>query len=490
MVNKKIIIRVDGNFKIGLGHIYRGLALAEMLKDEYLIEFVTRFDTTISPLQNSGFDYIFIPEAIKFKDESNWFKENYSKRTIIVLDGYDFNQEYQQKIKDLNYKLVYIDDLSKGIQKADIVINHSPGVKPSDYKADQHVKFALGTKYALLRPTFLEAAKEERIIDKIDTALVCFGGSDVYDITLTVTKALLKIKRFEKINIIIGASYPHNEIFQLSKENSKIEVYQNLSENDLIKVMQKSNFAIAPASTILYELCCIKMPILSGFYVENQRNIFQGLQEKKVIFSCNDMTKMSENDFENKILECFKKGFHDQLDNQTKLFSGGNKKRLINLIRLLIIKFRNVEEKDLNLFYEWVNDTDVRNNAINPRKIKFEEHSDWFKKIIKSKTSKIYVVEDQKGTPIGQIRFDFKDEEFVIDYSIDSNFRGKGYGKFIVEYGVQKLIAQLNKPIIRITASVKKQNIASLKVFNSLGFNILNRNNGLVNFNKLYTEKR
>jgi UDP-2,4-diacetamido-2,4,6-trideoxy-beta-L-altropyranose hydrolase len=40
MANKKIILRVDGNSNMGLGHIYRGIALAEMLKDEFEVLFV------------------------------------------------------------------------------------------------------------------------------------------------------------------------------------------------------------------------------------------------------------------------------------------------------------------------------------------------------------------------------------------------------------------------------------------------------------------
>ncbi len=32
---QKVIIRVDGNSDIGLGHIYRGIALPEMLKNEF-----------------------------------------------------------------------------------------------------------------------------------------------------------------------------------------------------------------------------------------------------------------------------------------------------------------------------------------------------------------------------------------------------------------------------------------------------------------------
>ena len=35
MIKKKVVLRADGNSKIGLGHVYRLLALAEMLKEDF-----------------------------------------------------------------------------------------------------------------------------------------------------------------------------------------------------------------------------------------------------------------------------------------------------------------------------------------------------------------------------------------------------------------------------------------------------------------------
>ena len=45
MIKPKVYIRADGNSEIGLGHVIRSLALAEMLKDEFCCIFVTRFLT-------------------------------------------------------------------------------------------------------------------------------------------------------------------------------------------------------------------------------------------------------------------------------------------------------------------------------------------------------------------------------------------------------------------------------------------------------------
>ena len=41
----KIYIRADGNSGIGLGHVIRSLALAEMLKEDFNCIFATRFLT-------------------------------------------------------------------------------------------------------------------------------------------------------------------------------------------------------------------------------------------------------------------------------------------------------------------------------------------------------------------------------------------------------------------------------------------------------------
>ncbi len=301
----KILFRADGNSEIGLGHLYRLFALYEMFKDNYYCILITRDNSSIEVIPKH-YNLQLIPNSIIVENEPNWFKENYSIDTIIVLDGYDFKEDYQQKIKDFGYKLVYIDDLIEGTQKADLVINHSPGVKESDYETESYTKLALGADFAILRPLFLEAAKQNRKITKIDTAFICFGGSDIYDLTLKATNAILEIEQFEKINIVIGAAYQRKKIFELQKTTPQINLFQNLSEKDLIKVMKNSNFAIAPASTILFELLAVKMPILSGYIAENQMLFYLYLRKNNIIFGIDNFNEVNSKDLENAILEMLK----------------------------------------------------------------------------------------------------------------------------------------------------------------------------------------
>src|SRR5690606_24941131 len=109
---------------------------------------------------------------------------------------------YQKRVKDGGFKLVYIDDLTTEYMYADVVLNHSPHVKESNFKAEPYTRFALGTKYAILRPIFLEAAKRERKIEIIDTAFVCFGGSDFNCLTYNAIMGLLEVKNIVKIYVV------------------------------------------------------------------------------------------------------------------------------------------------------------------------------------------------------------------------------------------------------------------------------------------------
>ncbi len=177
---------------------------------------------------------------------------------------------------------------------ADVVINHSPHLKEKDFISEIHTKFALGTDYALLRPNFLKAAKENRKNKKIDTVFVCFGGADKFDLTKTTTEVLLKLKNIKRINIVLGAAYEREPIFKLREKNSdRICIYKNLSEIELIKVMKSCNFAIVPCSTILFELFCLKIPIYSGFFVDNQEKAYYAFKKNNVIYGDGNLTEIN-----------------------------------------------------------------------------------------------------------------------------------------------------------------------------------------------------
>lgn len=119
---------------------------------------------------------------------------------------------------------------------------------------------------------------------------------------------------------------------------------------------------------------------------------------------------------------------------------------------------------DALLLFDWVNDKDVRLNSINQETIIWENHLKWLESRLNSKDTFIYIL-FYGEINYGQIRIDNHNDWWTIDYSIDVNNRGKGFGSLIVNLLIEKC------KNFNFKAFVKKSNLSSIHVFVKLGFN-------------------
>ena len=92
----------------------------------------------------------------------------------------------------------------------------------------------------------------------------------------------------------------------------------------------------------------------------------------------------------------------------------------------------------------------------------------WFNNKLSDPNCLIYIAEDQKGTPIGQIRFDIDGEQAEVDVSIGKGKRDLGYGAYLIEQGVRELFQ--NMVVKAVHAFIKPDNISSIISFEKAGF--------------------
>ena len=130
---------------------------------------------------------------------------------------------------------------------------------------------------------------------------------------------------------------------------------------------------------------------------------------------------------------------------------------------------RKVENKDIDLIFGWANDLAVRQNAFNTEQIPYENHVKWFKKMLTNKDVHMYIMCNSDNTPVGQIRINIEDENAIIDYSIASDMRKKGYGEAMINLLKAKIISE-NFNIKKLIGQVKYENTASARVFQKCGF--------------------
>lgn len=464
---KKIILRADGNSSTGLGHMYRMFAVAEFYANDYEIIFVTNINSTQNIIP-SEYLIITIPENISLSEEPNWLSNKFPpNKNQLILDGYQFDSKYQKKIKDLGFTFIYIDDLEKGIQHANIVINHSPNTNKKRYKSNSQTNYALGTNFAILRPSFLKVAKENREFKSIKEVFICFGGADPFDLSFKAVLACLELNCFEKIHVVLGGAYKHKDIYIEEKKNLKIILYKNLNEFELVKLMKSCQFSIAPSSTILYELCSVKMPILSGYFVNNQEKIYKELVSKELVFGGGNFENYTIKDFKHQVSNVLKnKNFTKYIQNQKKMFDGKSKNRFLGLLNSLNLNFEKANLDHLELVYKWSNDTLVRKNSYHSKEIDFDAHVKWFKsKIINNNV--LFLIVLVNNNPAGVVRYEVEKDKTVVGILVSKKYRGQGLSYSILVQSSKIYFNTYKNPIF---AHIKKENIASIKSFQNAGY--------------------
>ena len=321
-MTSEVFIRADGNHEIGLGHLIRCMALANMLKIDFDITFISR-EIPGKIKEELSENSIRLEEITS---ENEFLKMLHSGRDIVVLDGYQFDKEYQEKIKKKDCALVCIDDIHDREFAADLIINHAPGVTQSDYSAKKDTDFALGPDYALLRPSFLNYASQSTSKSDTGTVLICFGGSDSKNLTITAVKEALNFDPFKKIIIITGSAYEQqSDLLSLIKGKEQIEYYHAVDEKQMFRLMKESDTAIVPASGILFEVLATGNTAISGMYTENQKKVYSGFKELNAIvdagtFRPDEITRALD-----------KSGSYKK----KKIIDGKSPKRIINLFKNL-----------------------------------------------------------------------------------------------------------------------------------------------------------
>lgn len=474
-MKQAIHIRVDGNAQIGHGHYVRCIALAQMLNHRFECHFysLTFPDGMPIVLEQEG---CLLHHLLHESD----FLKILSSGDLVVIDGYGFDRSYQQLVKQTGAVLCVIDDAPTGDYWSDCLINHAPGNEATQLHLAPNGIHALGTDYALLRKQYQLKAKQQLTSGDLQTVLVCFGGSDPKQLTVSTLQVLLELGTFQRINVVLGASFQAVELVQeLAVKHPEITVHISVTETEMIALMEAGRFAIVPCSGMLLEAIALSRTIISGYYVANQQQFYTQFRSLNCFLDAADFSRPA-----------LQKALGELSHNSTKttgIIDGFAPSRIRNLFgRLLhpeeVYLTEAVPEDELTTF-KWASDPAVRFFSFSDKPIVWEEHQAWFQRKIRSNDCQYYIA--RMGTKaVGSIRFDQVDDAAVISYLLDPAFHGKGLGTWLLKAGMEQLFVDLPFSFREITGSVINSNIPSLKSFEKLNFE-KTETEGIVTFRRM-----
>lgn len=441
---------------MGLGHVFRSLALAQMLIEDFDCYFIIR-----DPLPSLSIKIaavckeIVIPSTIAVESEAKYLSNTYfSEADIVVLDGYHFDTSYQQSIKEKNTLLVCIDDIHQYHFVSDMLINHAGGISSNDYSTELYTHMLLGPKYVLLRPEF-DTVKSLDATDE-HSCLVCMGGADPNNDTSTIVKECVASGKFSQLDIVIGAGYLFDVQLRQEIENYSIpiNIHQQIEAEEMVSLMRQNNYAVTPPSTVAYEYLSQGGILFLHMIADNQKDLLSYFIDNKLAIQYNHTFEVSD------------QLTTTLLDNQRQIFDGRHTNRLQNAFRFLSSEIRLANIDDVNIVFDWANDPMVRNNSYQSAEIPYEGHVQWFSEKIKSADCEYYILQWREKL-VGQIRFDIEENTAKINYTISSEFRGKGMSAILLRKGIYRLLK--SRSDLQIVGYVKRDNMASVSSFRSLG---------------------
>jgi UDP-2,4-diacetamido-2,4,6-trideoxy-beta-L-altropyranose hydrolase len=461
MGRHKIYFRADGNSQIGLGHISRCCALAQMLNENFDCIFIIR-----DPLPETKKEMLKICSAIVelpgSKDlirEAEEISKRLTFRDIIVLDGYSFITEYQKIIKETGCLLVCIDDIYSYHFVSDAIINHAGGILPGQYSKEFYTQLYLGPEYAMLRLPFHQGRDKLKRQAPNNNVLILLGGADRANETKKILEQCYKAKPGYKYHVVVGAAYSWlDELKEFLDKRKDLDatVYRSIEAGEIVSLMKKCQTAITAPSTVALEYLFIGGFLYLHTIADNQKNIYKYFIENGFAGSFNDFI-IQENTPGMKKEARFE---YDFVENLRKVFSVLAKETQLTI--------KKVTPVDVELVFKWINDPVVRRQSYSTALITWETHSAWFQKKMNDKNYRMYLFY-LKDDPAGQIRFDIENTSATLSYLIDEEHRGKGLGSMIIKKGILSLRAE-KENIKQVVGFVKKNNIPSSRSFRKLGF--------------------
>jgi len=462
----QVVFRADGNTRIGLGHIIRCLALAEMLRLQYACHFIIRDSeiATQNQITASGFTFQSIPTSLTLEEEASWLLKQLPAPTIVVLDGYDFNEAYRRQLKRGPHALICLDDMATQHSWCDVIINAAGGISPKVYASEPGAELCLGPAYALLRQPFCEALQHPHQPDT-KRIFVNMGGADPNNHTLQLAQQLEKRFPDKELVLVTGAAYPHQQALdEYALHRPNVHSYHNLSAKGMVELLTSCGIFVCPPSGMAYECCAIGGLLLLHPTAENQQSLFHFLIGSHLASPFTNQATLVDDKLPSIAREM-------QIRQQT-IFDGKGAQRYQQVFSALHLTYslliRRAAPNDMQLYFKWANDTQVRQHAVNTAPIAWHSHEAWFNRRLLNSNSYLYVLE-LNHQPVGQVRIEFEQQTGTIDYSVAAEFRGQGLGTAILRRTFAQLRQEKPAPWT-LVGQVKVTNPASRRVFERLGF--------------------
>lgn len=479
----RILFRLDFGPFVGLGHLARCVALAkEFQKNGHEVFFVSRFPKN-SQMEHRNPELLGSIPLIDLTPFPQ--NRNASVSTWLGVSEKSDAEETQQVARSVNADLLVLDHYGAKSAWVSSWNSAAPILQISDEEANLNVDYILDYGFdasigkhirALNSGALLLAGPEfAPVSSKYEwfgyptserrsgrpQILVSLGGAATPESWRQVFGALEP--NMESSDYVFVGS--ENALDQFANTGDRLRLEH--SSSGLINELKQTDIAIVSAGVSMYELLASGKPGIVLATAANQLHAFQAGRKLKAFEAFHFDAFVASNAIAPVI---------DQLCASDRSLAWLRSRSLVDhfgTLRLLLslglqpkdhFELRPFETADLPFLLRLVNQGSVVSSSFSLSAVAPKEHWEWSQTIGTRRRIWIFEV---SGLPIGQCRLDSEGNGYILSYSIEELFQGRGYSKLMLK----ALIREIGEDAILI-AKVRPENIASQKVLKHCNFTV------------------
>jgi len=260
-MSRKIIVRVDGNPQIGIGHITRCLYFFDNIKENFKAIFYITENPQIKEYIKSR-DYLVyeLKKNISLKEEMKKLADISTQ--LLILDLRNKPESYFKQSSENFEKILRFDDLNMPINiYSNFYLNYNLYSEKINFNLkNKDTELFLGPKYYILNPIFKKFKNYTRTFNsKAKNILITMGGGDPNKSTIKVTNSIININDIH-LNIILGKLFQNFNEINLLKTTfpSKITIYHDIKNME--EMMINNDIIISSGGNTSFEAAYMGIP--------------------------------------------------------------------------------------------------------------------------------------------------------------------------------------------------------------------------------------
>jgi spore coat polysaccharide biosynthesis predicted glycosyltransferase SpsG/2-C-methyl-D-erythritol 4-phosphate cytidylyltransferase len=269
LAQPRVLFRVDGGATLGMGHVYRSLAIADALRASSRAEiaFLMSADHTEGLLTVSRHGYPVRVVAGRGHEAGLEHIRDFAP-AILINDLPTIESAYLTALSHLGATTVNLVDTLADLETTE----HYAQVIVSAMNHDRETPegFYGGPAYAILRDQFRGREKEVR--DEPQMVLLSFGGSDPQGLTLKAARALQDLPPSVKILAVAGPAFSYRKEFEAMEPTLQRRI-PLINEAAIADLMLEADVVVGSGGMSVYEIAALGTPgiVLGQNLREDQR---------------------------------------------------------------------------------------------------------------------------------------------------------------------------------------------------------------------------